>query len=349
VQAPTNTTNTAAVITDQETMQHFQQYIKDFDRVYDSLDQMAAKYQTFKENYKNLKARQSSNTATHQMGITKYMDMKPTTFQAQFKNAKISAEQVKTAQKGSTPATPATTTKNTLTSAPMAGSAQTTTTNPPVLKSVPTSWDWRNSGVVGVVKDQGPCGSCWAHSASGNIESMYAIKYGTLYNLSVSQLLDCSYANEGCIGGNQANAFDYLESAGGLESEANYPYVAQQLTCRANSNLAIARVSSYFFTGSDEDTMKNYVYTNGPIAVVFNAYELQFYTSGIITTGADYCEPTAIDHAVLIVGFGSSNGLNYWIVKNSYGPNWGENGYFRIARGYGTCGINQYSLSAIVA
>jgi cathepsin F len=331
-------------------MQEFQQYIKDYDRIYDSLDQMTAKYLTFKDNYKKIKdlqAHYEGKKNKHEIGITKYMDMKTDTFSAQFMTAKISDEDLKEAKAADDKANVIAPDANQTVPTPQ--SPGTTTTNPPLLKATPTSWDWRTRGVVGPVKEQGACGSCWAHSASGNIESLYAIKYGTLYSLSVSQMLDCSYVNDGCVGGNQENAFKYLKSTGGLTTEAAYPYKPRVQTCRGNLGKSIAKVTGYFFAGSNEETMKNYVYSNGPLAVVFNANMLQYYKGGVITSGSATCSHGILNHAVLIVGYGSSNGQNYWIVKNSYGADWGENGYFKIARGFGTCGINQYVLSATIA
>jgi cathepsin F len=215
--------------------------------------------------------------------------------------------------------------------------------------AAPLSYDWRTYGVVSAVKNQGTCGDCFAFASVSNIESLYAIKYGLLYNFAEQQILDCDPYDYGCNGGSAANVFSYLYSYGGLEPTNYYgSYVGYRKTCVSNTANMVARVSNWQSISTNEASMAAALYSYGPLAVAINATPLQYYTSGIINLSAAYCSPYALDHAVVIVGYGTSNGLNYWIVRNSWGPNWGEAGYFRIARGYGVCGINSIVYTAIL-
>jgi len=363
---PVNTINEEdPELSDSSLFPLFQQFLKDFDRSYESLNEINSRFAIFKENYKKVLSHQrqfKGRKDKHSLGITKFMDVKPEHFKATYNTARVTPEQLQKAKNTAKTTAPqkhpanlnqtknANTNKN-----PSSNPTSNTNTNaPPTLKdtgddSLPSSWDWRTQGGVSPVKNQGPCGSCWAHSAIANIESLYAIKYGAVRQFSEQQLMDCDYEADGCIGGNQEEAFTYLMGAGGAESLSAYPYLAYKSTCRFNSNYVGASVASYFFISGDEDVMKTYVY-NGPIGIIFNANMLQYYTGGIISADASECDPSAIDHAVLIVGWGtSSSGTDYWIVKNSYGPDWGENGYFRIVRGQGTCGVNQYVISSVLS
>jgi cathepsin F len=347
----TITQNVEDDVSDPTIVSAFQKFIKDFDKAYRSIDEINSKYQIFKANYiahKALQKKYEGRNDKHQVGITKFMDMKPEHFKLEYRTAVISPEELKAAAvEGKSSKTNSTATHNAI----KAGAVQDpSTANPPTLKALPDSFDWRDEGVVTKVKNQGRCGSCYAHSTTGILESQYAIKYGALKSFSEEQIISCSYSNDGCVGGNQELAFQYLIRAGGIMSYASWPYTATVQTCQFDASQVEAQVADYFFAGQNEDTIKRYVYTNGPIGAIFNANMLQYYTSGIINSSHATCDPLALDHAVLIVGWGTSpSGLDYWIVKNSYGANWGENGYFRISRGKGTCGINQYVIGATLA
>jgi cathepsin F len=314
---------------------------------------MTAKYSVFKENYKNVEALQAKygkKPNKNKFGITKFMDYTAEEFSANFANLKLTEEQIKESEEATRReqealGTDASDSPPTLLAS---GDGQDTTTPPPLL-GAPYSWDWRTQGVVGPVKNQGSCGGCWAFSANANLEGLYARKYGSFRSFSEEQLVDCDYSNNGCFGGNQQNAFDYIRRAGGLMSSTNYPYRGSRTTCSFRASLAAVRVKSWFNAGQNEESIKNYVYTTGPLSVAINQKMLQFYTGGIITSGPSTCSPNTLNHGVAIVGYGTQNGVNYWIVKNSWGPNWGEGGYFRISRGFGTCGINKYVVSAVLA
>jgi len=225
--------------------------------------------------------------------------------------------------------------------------------------AIPASYDWRTQNKVTRVKDQGQCGSCWAFSTIGNIESQWAIKGHALTEFSEQLIVDCSHAcvneppygnvcNQGCDGGWQWSAFTDVMSWGGVETETQYPYTAETGTCNINNKLLTAAIKNYTcltdpnHNGVNEDQMAAYLVAKGPLSIAMDATPLMDYTSGILNPGPDDCSTTQLDHALLIVGYGvdTTQSMPFWIVKNSWATSWGEQGYFRIYRGSGACGIN---------
>jgi hypothetical protein len=220
---------------------------------------------------------------------------------------------------------------------------------PKISTTVPESWDWRTQGAVGPIKDQGNCGDCWAFATNANIEGLFFIKNGFIKTFSEQQLLDCDNGNGGCNGGMMDRAYQYIQKAGGLVLDSTYPYTAQKGSCRFNARNVAVKLNGFMSAGTtNEDKIKQMLFTVGPLAAVLNATPLQYYSNGIYSPDNSTC-PANVNHGVVVVGYGSENGQNYWIVKNSWGPKWGENGYFRIARGTGACGINTHIVSAKLA
>jgi len=224
---------------------------------------------------------------------------------------------------------------------------------------IPDSWEWVSKGAVTPVKNQGACGSCWSFSTTGNVEGQHFLKTGKLVALSEQNLVDCDHTcdpadpqscDAGCNGGLMLNAFSYIKQNGGIDTEESYPYEGVDDKCRFNNATVGATISGGKLLPKDEDQLKAWLYQNGPIAVALNAEWLQFYIGGI--SDPLWCSPTALDHGVLIVGYGTAKAgitgeeKEYWLVKNSWGASWGEKGYFRIRRGTGKCGINTYACSA---
>uniref|UniRef100_A0A3Q0SXA9 Cathepsin H n=1 Tax=Amphilophus citrinellus TaxID=61819 RepID=A0A3Q0SXA9_AMPCI len=205
--------------------------------------------------------------------------------------------------------------------------------------------DWRTKGnFVTPVKNQGFCGSCWTFSTTGCLESVNAIATGKLILLSEQQLLDCSrnFRNYGCFGGLPSQAFEYIKYSKGLMTEDDYPYKGYEHTCHFEPSLAGAFVRDVVnITRDDEKAMVDAVAWLNPITFSFDATaDFKHYKDGVYSS--TQCKNTAdkVNHAVLAVGYGvEKNGVQYWIVKNSWGTAWGKDGYFLIERGKNMCGL----------
>jgi C1A family cysteine protease len=214
----------------------------------------------------------------------------------------------------------------------------------------PKSVDWRKTGAVTPVKDQGQCGSCWAFSATGSMEGAYAVKTKTLVSLSEQQLVDCSTSqgNEGCNGGLMDYAFEYV-IASGIGTEAAYPYKAVDQKCKKVTASPV-KIKSYVDVTHNSDADMETAVAKGPVSVAIEADQpaFQFYKSGIFS---DPSCGTALDHGVLAVGYDVKGSQKYWIVKNSWGSDWGDTGYISIVRqtGAGECGINMESSYPVAA
>jgi len=237
-------------------------------------------------------------------------------------------------------------------------------------EALPTSWDWRTKGVVNPVKNQGQCGSCWAFSTIGVIESKWAILGNTLTSFSEQEIVDCSHGcseeppygqvcNQGCNGGWQWNAFYDVVSWGGVDLETDYVYTAQTGTCHKQQYTSHAPLKNYTCLSTpqgaiaSEDQMAAYLVANGPIAIAMDAGLLESYQGGIIQPTAGQCSQVQLDHAIIIVGFDvdttQTPNLPFWIVRNSWGTAWGESGYFRIVRGTNGQNINACGLASAVS
>ena len=211
------------------------------------------------------------------------------------------------------------------------------------VSDLPESINWVTKGAVNPVQNQGNCGSCWAFSAVGEMEGAHFVATNKLIKLSEQQCLDCSRGAHGCRGGWQKNCYEYAETQA-MESEADYPYTTIVDMCFAYKTPQVM-VKSYGIVPAHSVSQLKARLAQQPVAVTIEADQpvFQQYKSGIIDT--PYCG-TSLDHAVLAVGYGSENGTDYYLVKNSWGTDWGEQGYVRIAAkadGPGVCGIQMYS------
>jgi len=210
--------------------------------------------------------------------------------------------------------------------------------------AVANSVDWRTSGAVQAIKDQGQCGSCWAFSAVSAMESAHKIQSGSLLSFAEQQLVDCSTTSFGCNGGNAGLAFRYYGTHGAM-AESSYKYTAKNGTCQYSDNNTGVKASGHTnVLGSNVTQMKNAL-AQKPLSVAIEADQsvFQSYKSGIFNSTA--CG-TSLDHATNVVGWGSENGTEYWIMRNSWGTTWGDKGYMRLAivEGNGICGIQMQPL-----
>lgn len=192
-----------------------------------------------------------------------------------------------------------------------------------------TSLNWVEKGAVTPVKNQGSCGSCWSFSATGSMEGRNFLKNGKLVSLSEQQLVDCStkQGNEGCNGGLMDYAFKYAEATQ-METEAQYPYTGRDGTCHAKGGALLVKDFKDVTPKSPKALMA--ALEEGPVSVAIDASSIlfQLYFGGIMHL---FCGDS-LDHGVLLVGYGTENGMDYWMLKNSWGAGWGEKGYFRMKR-----------------
>jgi C1A family cysteine protease len=197
--------------------------------------------------------------------------------------------------------------------------------------------NWVTKGAVTPVKDQGQCGSCWAFSTTGAVEGAEFLATGALQSYSEQQLVDCSssFGNEGCNGGLMDQAFEYIEK-NPLELESEYPYTARDGTCKYVKTKGVGKVVSYTDVPQNSVAQMKAALMKQPVAVAIEADQAAFqtYTTGVLTKGCG----TSLDHGVLAVGYGTENGVDYFLVKNSWSASWGDNGYIKIGQN-NVCGI----------
>jgi cathepsin L len=213
----------------------------------------------------------------------------------------------------------------------------------PTLTDLPDTVDWRQQGYVTSIKDQGQCGSCWAFSSTGALEGQHFKATKSLVSLSEQNLVDCSttQGNMGCNGGLMDYAFEYIKVNNGIDTEVSYPYEAADGQCRFKvANVGATDTGSVDIKSKDEAALQQAVATIGPISVAIDASHssFQLYKTGVYSEL--FCSQTRLDHGVLAIGYGVESGKDYWLVKNSWGINWGDQGFIKMTRNKrNECGI----------
>lgn len=298
----------------------FDAWATKYNKTYHNATEAVQRFRIFRSNLESVKLRNGNNSDIR-LGLTKFADLSEAEYRRNFLGFRpLDDPRART----------------------LLQSAQYEVMEGPPLRSI----NWTALGKVVPVKDQKMCGSCWAFAATGAIESLHAIKTGKLVPLSEQQIVDCDRAsyNKGCNGGNPAGAFEFVKKVGGLCSSESYPYKARDMSCiRCTSTVGISGMNH---VPPLNETALEIAVSKRPIAVAIDAssWDFAMYRAGIMTPGNCGFK---LNHAVLLTGFGKIRNTEYWIIKNSWGRGWGENGYARlrkrIRRSAGTCGITMFA------
>lgn len=290
----------------------FENYVQEFNKLYTSDIALQSRREVFNANLEQIKqinAAYNAGQLTFFADVNKFADLK----EDEMKRFKGLSRSTKSSA--------------TLASLPHLNAAD-----------VPASLDWRTKNAVTAVKNQGGCGSCWTFSAAETLESHIAIKTGKLLTFSEQQIVSCAKNPQkcggtgGCEGATQELAFNYTRDAGGISLESSYPYTGRDDACDASKVKPVATIDGYVRLDSNNASqLISALVTQGPIAISLAAsgISFQFYSGGILSGGLCGWD---IDHAVQAVGYGVENNVGYWIVRNSWGPGWGESGFVRLYR-----------------
>ena len=318
---------TVALVNDESFhWKEFQNFQERFSKRYSNLQELESRFSVFKKNFIEILAHNADYTQNFTLGVNQFTDLTPEEFKYQYVSglmAKEDEDEDNLALYGCKS---------------FSSSAIDT----------PVSIDWRTKGAVNPVRDQGQCGSCWAFSATGAIEGAWAISKGQLMDFSEQELVDCAtgfhYGSHGCNGGQMDGAFKFV-SENGQCAETSYPYTSGVSKTSGNCQKcsSVSKISSCSdVKANDQISLKGAV-SQQPVAIALSADTkiFQSYSGGVITSSACY---TSLNHGVVIVGYGTENGINYWLVRNSWGASWGLDGYVKIARSDstddpGVCGI----------
>ncbi|KAA3453114.1 zingipain-2-like [Gossypium australe] len=296
-----------------------EQWIVDYSRKYESKLEKEKRLNIFKDNLKYIESFNNDKNKSFKLSLNKFADVTHDEFIVAHTGYKMGDNSTM---------------------------SQSTSFMYESFSDVPTSIDWRKKGAVTPIKDQGKCGCCWAFSAVAAVEGIIQIKTGKLISLSVQQLLDCSTngGNQGCSGGWMMNAFEYISQNQGITTEESYPYQSMQGNCDTEKRIngVDVIINGYQMVPRNDEQALLKVVANQPVSVAIEGHgqDFKFYSGGVFTGN---CGNT-LSHAVTIVGYETSDeGLDYWLIKNSWGETWGENGYMRIQRNVttqgGLCGI----------
>ncbi|KAA8519682.1 hypothetical protein F0562_013873 [Nyssa sinensis] len=295
-----------------------EQWMARYGREYKDNAEKERRFKIFMDNVQFIESFNSAGNRPYKLGINQFADQTNEEFQSSRNGYKIPSN---------------------------SRSSRTTPFRYESVTAVPSSMDWRKKGAVTPIKDQGQCGSCWAFSAIAATEGITQLTTGKLISLSEQELVDCDTSGEdqGCEGGYMEDAFQFIVHNKGIATETTYPYDAADGTCNTKEEAShAANITGYEMVPANSEKALLKAVANQPVAVSIDAsgYDFQFYSSGVFTGDCG----TVLDHGVAAIGYGTTDdGTKYWLVKNSWGTAWGEDGYIRMQRDVaakeGLCGI----------
>ncbi|KAL4568750.1 hypothetical protein LXL04_024365 [Taraxacum kok-saghyz] len=315
--------NSPPTRTEEEIRSAYELWLVSHGKAYNGLGEKEKRFQIFKDNLRFIDEHNSSGNRTYKVGLNRFADVTNEEYRSMYLGTRADANRrIAKLQRGEI-------------------SRRYAVQDNEML---PVEVDWRRSGAVAPIKNQGSCGSCWAFSTVAAVEGINKIVTGDLISLSEQELVDCDNKyNSGCNGGTMDYAFEFIVANGGIDTESDYPYKGVGNTCDPIRNKAkIVTIDGYEDVPpmNERALMKAVAHQPVSVGIEASGKAIQLYTEGVFTGSCG----TSLDHGVVVVGYGSENGKDYWIVRNSWGTNWGEDGYFRMERNIigtrsGKCGI----------
>ncbi|XP_057503350.1 actinidain-like [Actinidia eriantha] len=298
--------------TNDEVIAMFESWLVKYGKSYNALGEKERRFEIFKDNLRFVDKHNADVNRSYRVGLNQFSDLTDEEYSSIYLRAKFNMRMTNVSDRY----------------------------EPRVGDQLPDSIDWREKGAVLGVKHQGDCGSCWTFASIAAVEGINKIVTGNLISLSEQELVDCQrkYPSSGCRGGYPSGAYEFIINNGGINTEANYPYTGEDGICDQNKeNEKYVTIDGYENVPFYNEKALQKAVAHQPVSVLIasNSTAFKYYESGIFTGP---CGPR-IDHAVTIVGYGTEGDMDYWIVRNSWGSDWGENGYVRMQRNIGNAGI----------
>lgn len=308
-----NTNKTSNLKEDESVFKQFLEFVHKYDKKYKTMEEFQHRYNIFKNSLHRLSATPTQGSARY--GITQFSDWTREEFKAMLK-LKVSTDACIKKLKFLNDA------------------------------KYPDSLDYRAMGKVSPVKNQYTCGSCWAFAVTGFIESQVLMKNEEPQTFSEQQLVDCdTEVDQGCNGGLQEFAFNYIQDKG-IMPDMYYTYLGIEDECRYNKDLTTKKVKNVFCQeNATTEEIKQYLAEIGPLSIALDANSMQDYEGGVHD-----CPGSELNHAVLLVGYGTEDGKDYWLIKNCWGTKWADQGYIKINQEPGkNCAVGIYVTYAELA